>query len=132
MVLVLLVVATGCVRSSADPGPSGLFDVGGGRKLFLECQGAGSPTVFIIPGKGSYAEAWNYVVPPDDPIRSSPYDIITQAELEPSPDAVQPTVAKTTQVAPTTDPTPGPTAMTCPRRCRNRTASSRTSTTPSR
>jgi pimeloyl-ACP methyl ester carboxylesterase len=69
-----------------------------GRKLFLECQGAGSPTVFIIPGKGSYAEAWNVVVPPDDPIRSSPYDIIEQANLEPSPDAVQPAVAKTTQV----------------------------------
>src|SRR6476646_6874183 len=95
MVLVLLVVATGCARSSADPGPTGLFDVGGGRTLFLECQGAGSPTVFIIPGKGSYAEAWNYVVPPDDPIRSSPYDIITEAKLAPSPDAVQPTVAKT-------------------------------------
>ena len=98
MVLVLVAVATGCARSSADPGPSGLFDVGGDRKLFLECQGAGSPAVFIIPGKGSYAEVWNYVVPLGDPIRSSPYDIITQAKLEPSPDAVQPTVAKTTQV----------------------------------
>jgi pimeloyl-ACP methyl ester carboxylesterase len=29
---------------------------------------------------------------------SSPYDIITQAALSPSPDAVQPTIAKTTQV----------------------------------
>ena len=84
---VLAVVAGGCARSAADPGPSGLFDVGGGRKLYLECQGDGSPTVFIIPGKGSYAEAWNYVVPPDDPIRSSPYDIITQAKFGPSPDA---------------------------------------------
>jgi pimeloyl-ACP methyl ester carboxylesterase len=54
--------------------------------------------VFIIPGKGSYAEAWNVVVPPDDPIRTSPYDIIAQAKLEHSPDAAQPTVAKTTQV----------------------------------
>ncbi|MDT5211686.1 MAG: hypothetical protein QOF67_4101 [Mycobacterium sp.] len=54
--------------------------------------------MFIIPGKGSYAEAWNYVVPPNDPIRSSPYDIITQAKLAPSPDAVQPTVARTTRV----------------------------------
>ena len=94
----LAVVAGGCARSTAEPGPSGLFDVGGGRKLFLDCQGPGSPTVFIIPGKGSYAEAWNFVVPPDDPIRSSPYDIITQAKLAPSPDAAQPTVAKTTQV----------------------------------
>jgi pimeloyl-ACP methyl ester carboxylesterase len=96
--LVVLAAATGCAGSSADPGPTGLFDVGSGRKLFLECQGAGLPTVLIFPGKGSYAEAWNYVVPPDDPIRSSPYDIIIQAKLEPSPEAVQPTVAKTTRV----------------------------------
>jgi pimeloyl-ACP methyl ester carboxylesterase len=98
-VLVMVTVA-GYAPASADPvnSPSGLFDISGGRKLFLECQGQGSPTVFIIPGKGSYAQAWNYVVPPDDPIRSSPYDIITEAKLSPSPDAVQPTVAKTTQV----------------------------------
>jgi pimeloyl-ACP methyl ester carboxylesterase len=91
-------LAGGCARSAAAPGPSGLFDVGDGRQLFLDCQGAGAPTVFIIPGKGSYAEAWNFVVPPNDPIRSSPYDIITQAKLAPSPDAVQPTVARTTRV----------------------------------
>ncbi|PND58193.1 alpha/beta hydrolase [Mycobacterium sp. ENV421] len=88
------------MRSAASPGsgPAGLFDVGGGRQLFMQCQGTGSPTVFIIPGKGSYAEAWNYVVPWDDPIRSSPYDIILEAHLTPSPDAVQPVVAKTTRV----------------------------------
>ncbi len=95
---ILAVLAGGCARSAGDTGPSGLFDVGDGRKLFLDCQGAGGPTVFIIPGKGSYAEAWNYVVPPNDPIRSSPYDIIAQAKLAPSPDAVQPTIARTTRV----------------------------------
>jgi len=97
---VLIVVASGCARSSADPvdGPPGLFDLGDGKQLYLECQGSGSPAVFIIPGKGSYAEAWNYVVPPDDPIRASPYDIILEAKLTPSPAAVQPTVAKTTRV----------------------------------
>jgi pimeloyl-ACP methyl ester carboxylesterase len=98
LLAILAIAAGGCARSAADPGPSGLFDVGGGRQLFLDCQGSGEPTVFIIPGKGSYAEAWNVVVPPDDPIRSSPYDIITQAKLGPSPDAAQPTIAKTTQV----------------------------------
>jgi pimeloyl-ACP methyl ester carboxylesterase len=98
LAVILAVLAGGCARSAADPGPSGLFDVGDGRKLYLECQGEGAPTVFIIPGKGSYAEAWNVVVPPDDPIRSSPYDIITQAKLGPSRDATQPTVARTTQV----------------------------------
>ena len=97
MLLVILAVATaGCGVSSAES--TDLVDIGDGRKLFLDCQGDGSPTVFIIPGKGSYAEAWNVVVPPNDPIRSSPYDIITEAKFEPSPDAVQPTVAKTTQV----------------------------------
>ena len=98
LVVVLAALAGGCARSAADPGPSGLFDIGAGRQLFLDCQGAAAPTVFIIPGKGSYAEAWNFVVPPNDPIRSSPYDIITQAKLAPSPDAVQPTAARTTRV----------------------------------
>ncbi len=37
-------------------------------------------------------------MPPDDPIRSSPYDIIEQAGLTPSPDATQPLVARTTRV----------------------------------
>src|SRR6185295_3645997 len=93
-------VASGCAGDSAGAAEirSGLVDIGNGRKLFLDCQGHGSPTVFIIPGLGSYAEAWNVVVPPNDPIRSSPYDIIGEAKLTPSPDAVQPTVARTTRV----------------------------------
>lgn len=95
--LVVLAVLAGCAHSSADPIPSGLVGIGDGRSLYLDCQGSGAPTVFVIPGKGSYAEAWNYVVPQDDPIRSSPYDIITQATPVPSPDAVQPTVAKVTR-----------------------------------
>jgi pimeloyl-ACP methyl ester carboxylesterase len=34
----------------------------------------------------------------NDPVRSSPYDLIGQARLEPSPSAAQPTVAKGTRV----------------------------------
>jgi pimeloyl-ACP methyl ester carboxylesterase len=116
----LAVVAGGAPTPSAQPvgEPSGLVDVGSGRQLYLECQGEGSPTVFVIPGRGSYAESWNVVVPPEDPIRTSPYDIIEQANLVPSPDAVQPTVARTTRICaydrPNTRPdgsdqsTPGP------------------------
>jgi pimeloyl-ACP methyl ester carboxylesterase len=77
---------------------AGLVDIGEGRQLYLDCQGSGSPTVFIIPGLGSYAEVWNVVVPPNDPIRTSPYDLIAQARLEPSPTATQPTVARSTRV----------------------------------
>lgn len=87
-----------CAKSVDGPPPHGLFSVGGDRSLFLDCQGDGAPTVFIIPGKGSYAEAWNVAVPPDDPIRSSPYDIIEQADLRPSPNAVQPALAKHSRV----------------------------------
>ena len=97
MPLAVLVLAAGCASSVAAP-DARLVDIGGGRALFLQCHGSGAPTVFVIPGKGSYAEAWNVVVPPDDPIRSSPYDLIARAQLVPSPQAVQPTVARTTRI----------------------------------
>ena len=58
-----LVVLAGCVAEPRDANFAGLVDIGSGRLLFLSCQGAGSPTVFIIPGKGSYAEAWSIVAP---------------------------------------------------------------------
>ena len=100
LLLAALVVLTApaCGQTGEAPPPHGAIDLGNGRTLFLDCQGYGSPTVLIIPGKGSYAEAWNVIVPPGDPIRSSPYDLISQASLTPSPDAVQPTVARTTRV----------------------------------
>jgi pimeloyl-ACP methyl ester carboxylesterase len=97
LVLAMAVVA-GCVSKPHDPDFSGPVDIGDGRGLYLNCQGTGSPTVLIIPGKGSYAEMWNVVVPADDPIRSSPYDIVGDANLQRSPTATQPTVAKATRV----------------------------------
>jgi len=88
----------GCQQAGEPAPPHGAIDIGDGRTIFLDCQGDGSPTVLIIAGKGSYAEAWNVVVPQDDPIRSSTYDIIEQAALKPSREAVQPTVARATRV----------------------------------
>lgn len=92
------IALSGCQHADRPTPPHGPVDIGAGRTLFLDCQGNGSPTVLIIPGKGSYAEAWNVVVPQDDPVRASPYDVIEQAALTLSPDAVQPTVARTTRV----------------------------------
>lgn len=97
LIAVLVAAASACTSSAESP-PHGLFGVGQGRSLFLDCQGSGSPTVVIIPGKGSYAEAWNVVVPSDDPVRSSRYDAIEQAQLTPSDTAVQPVLARTTRV----------------------------------
>lgn len=96
----VLVITMGCARSSAEPAATvpGAVDIGAGRTLFLDCQGSGSPTVFVIPGLGSYAEVWNYVIPPGDPTWSSPYDDIDRATPVPSPEAAQPTAARMTQV----------------------------------
>lgn len=77
-----LAVVTGCAAKPHDRDFAGLVDIGAGRWLYLNCQGSGSPTVFIIPGKGSNAEAWN----------------IDPTTLRPTPTATQPIVAKTTRV----------------------------------
>jgi pimeloyl-ACP methyl ester carboxylesterase len=58
-----VVVLAGCAAEARNANFAGLIGIGDGRLLFLNCQGSGSPTVFIIPGKGSYAEAWSTVAP---------------------------------------------------------------------
>lgn len=101
---ILRVLAVGAVAAMVSApaahaeDTAGLVDIGGGRSLYLDCQGVGSPTVFVIPGKGSYAEAWNAAVVPDDPVRTLPYDAIERATIEPSPVAAQPLVATTTRI----------------------------------
>ncbi len=37
---------------------AGLVDIGGGRKIYMECRGSGSPTVVLISGKGNRADIW--------------------------------------------------------------------------
>jgi pimeloyl-ACP methyl ester carboxylesterase len=93
-----LAVVAGCAAKPHDANFAGLVDIGAGRWLYLNCQGWGSPIVLIVPGKGSYADAWNVVMPADDPTRRSPFDIVDRATLQPSPTATQPTVARTTRV----------------------------------
>jgi pimeloyl-ACP methyl ester carboxylesterase len=97
LILAVAVVA-GCASKPHAPDFAGLLDIGDGRALYMDCQGTGSPAVFIIPGKGRNSEVWNVVVPAHHPIRSSPYDLVGQADLHPSPTATQPTVAKRTRV----------------------------------
>ena len=96
LVTALLTVSSVLPTAAADT--SGLVPIGDGRSLFLDCQGSGAPTVFVIPGKGSYAQAWNAAIPPDDPARSSPYDVIEEAKPAPSPASTQPMVAENTRI----------------------------------
>ena len=37
---------------------AGLIDIGGGRKMYLECRGTGSPTVVLVGGLRASAEDW--------------------------------------------------------------------------
>jgi pimeloyl-ACP methyl ester carboxylesterase len=98
-------------RSGADDTPappstaqaqrdiSGTVDVGGGRKMFVECRGQGSPTVVLISGKGNGAEDWLQVLDPADPDHEAPGDDLAfGGKLERSDAAVLPSVARFTRV----------------------------------
>jgi pimeloyl-ACP methyl ester carboxylesterase len=64
---------------------AGLVDIGGGRKMYLECRGKGSPTVILIPGfRGAYDD-WTHVIG-------------SGGEPKPSGSAVFPQVGKFTRV----------------------------------
>ena len=45
--------------SAASTDFSGLVDIGGGRRMYLECRGAGFPTVLLVSGKGNRADIWS-------------------------------------------------------------------------
>lgn len=78
---------------------SGTVDVGGGRKIYAECRGQGSPTVVLIAGKGNGAEDWLQVLDPADPAHDAPGDDLPiSGKLERSDAAVLPTVARFTRV----------------------------------
>ena len=46
---------------AADDEFAGLVDIGGGRRLYLECRGSGSPTVVFESGSGDAADVWSLV-----------------------------------------------------------------------
>jgi pimeloyl-ACP methyl ester carboxylesterase len=79
---------------------AGLVDIGGGRKMFLECRGTGSPTVILISGKGNGAADWNEILDPADPIHTAPTDLLAigQGKLLSSDMAVLPRVSSFTRV----------------------------------
>ena len=57
--LFTLLLATRAPPALADSGEfAGLVDITGGRKMYLECRGTGSPTVFIVPGGKAAADDW--------------------------------------------------------------------------
>lgn len=59
-----LVLAASPVPAFAESGDfTGPVDIGGGRKMYLECRGTGSPTVVIVAGGKASADDWTVSEP---------------------------------------------------------------------
>jgi D-alanyl-D-alanine carboxypeptidase len=55
------------VRAAEGSNSGGLVDIGGGRKIYLECRGAGSPTVVLISGTRGAHDDWTDLIDPKNP-----------------------------------------------------------------
>jgi pimeloyl-ACP methyl ester carboxylesterase len=72
--VVLSAAATALAASPSDNDPAtkgnsgnnkdfaGLVDIGGGRKMYMECQGEGSPTVVLVSGFRGAHDDWTHVI----------------------------------------------------------------------
>ena len=101
LLLVPLVIALDASAAFAESGDfAGLVDIGGGRKMYLECSGTGSPTVVLISGKGNGAADWSEVLDPADPVHDADYDAMAwgKGDLHKSDSAVFPMVSRFTRV----------------------------------
>ena len=91
-------------RRAPSTGPSddvaGLVDIGGGRKMYLECHGTGSPTVVLISGGYEAGWIWSYALYPTDAVHDEPMDGFSAGRGDPDKlaSAVLPTVAALTRV----------------------------------
>src|SRR5215212_6764454 len=64
---------------------AGLVDIGGGRQMYMECHGKGSPTVVLVSGFRGAHDDWSSVID-------------SKGEPKPSGSAVFPEVGKFTRV----------------------------------
>ena len=65
-----------------------LIDIGGGRKMYLECRGTSSPTVVLISGTRGAHDDWTDLIDPKNPTGAT----------KPDESAVFPQVSKFTRV----------------------------------
>ena len=61
LMALLVTMITAC--SGDGQGIAKRFDVGGGRQLYLTCEGQGSPTVVMEAGGAGNSESWRFVQP---------------------------------------------------------------------
>ena len=80
---------------------AGLVDIGDDREIYLECSGAGSPTVVLVSGKGNGArDGWSEALAPGDPVHQEPEDEVAVGggDLQERESAVFPSVSEFTRV----------------------------------
>ncbi len=96
-------------RSTSDatgvPSPvaselNGIVDIGGGRQVFVECTGTGSPTVLLMAGRGNGAVDWTQAIDDGDPVLTAPGDDVAagKGRYATSETAVLPQVGRFTRV----------------------------------
>jgi pimeloyl-ACP methyl ester carboxylesterase len=54
------------VVEESDSDFAGLVDIGGDRKIYMECRGKGGPTVVLVSGLGDAAEVWSVASDPEN------------------------------------------------------------------
>jgi pimeloyl-ACP methyl ester carboxylesterase len=59
LVALIAALASPVAHAAQSRDFAGLVDIGGGRKMYLQCRGAGSPTVVLVAGLRGSAEDWN-------------------------------------------------------------------------
>jgi pimeloyl-ACP methyl ester carboxylesterase len=97
---VVLALSAAVVVSAASESLADSVDIGHGRSMYLQCSGAGAPTVVLISGKGNGAEDWMEVLDPADPAHDADYDAVAwgKGDLHRSDSAVFASVARFTRV----------------------------------
>jgi pimeloyl-ACP methyl ester carboxylesterase len=68
LLLPLVMLDAGAAHSAGNEGLAGLIEIGGGRKLYLECRGQGSPTVVLVGGLRASAEDWSMAAKSASPV----------------------------------------------------------------
>ena len=57
--LVLIALACALTTTARAQSFAKRVDIGGGRMMYIECQGSGSPTVLLISGNGAASDLWH-------------------------------------------------------------------------
>src|SRR5918995_4764939 len=66
MAMVLAAAVPALAKSGSAHNSGKLVDIGGGRQMYMECQGKGSPTVVFISGAGDRTETWSTTQDPSE------------------------------------------------------------------